>query len=94
MDPWVRQKNFPVVTITNNGNIGTLSQKRFLIDASAATGTGSDYSTYGYVYIYMFISFRVPFFLNLFKKIIVDNFILLKHLKLPFHLSLSDNFAT
>ncbi|EDV21351.1 expressed hypothetical protein [Trichoplax adhaerens] len=48
MDPWVRQKNFPVITITNQGAQGTASQKRFLIDDSAATGTGSDFSTYGY----------------------------------------------
>lgn len=47
MDPWVRQKNFPVITITVNNNQATASQKRFLIDASAATGTGSDFSTYG-----------------------------------------------
>lgn len=38
MDPWVRQKNFPVVTIASpvNGR-STVTQKRFLIDASSAT---------------------------------------------------------
>lgn len=43
VDTWIRQKGLPVVTVSQEGNIFTLTQKRFLTDPNANETLASDF---------------------------------------------------
>lgn len=47
MDTWTRQMGFPVVNVAKDGNVYTLTQKRFLADPKAVYDPAE--SKYGYV---------------------------------------------
>lgn len=44
VDTWIRQKGLPVVTVAQEGNTFTLTQKRFLADPNATETLASDFN--------------------------------------------------